>query len=182
MADQGFIVVSMTSRGTPERGRTWERVTKHDVISIPLKEQTEGTLALCGRFGEMDRSRIGIYGWSFGGYFSVLAAELRPDVYRAAMAGAPVTDWREYDTHYTERYMGLPTDNPEGYRDTSALTHAGKLSIPLMIVHGTVDDNVFPVNTARLVDVKFHAVQSDFFGAASEKAPCRATNGQRPPS
>ncbi|RME39472.1 MAG: S9 family peptidase, partial [Planctomycetota bacterium] len=115
IADQGFIVVSLDGRGTPARGRAWERAIKGNLIAVPLEDQVAGLLALGERYPEMDLDRVGIYGWSFGGYFSAHAVMQRPDVYHAGVAGAPVCDWRDYDTHYTERYMGLPEKNREGY-------------------------------------------------------------------
>ncbi len=157
MADQGFVVVALDARGTPGKGRAWERAIKGDVIEIPLKEQAAGILALCARYPEMDAERIGIYGWSFGGYFSAMAACRRPDVFKAAVAGAPVIDWRDYDTHYTERYMGMPEENAAGYDAASVLTYAKDLRVPLMIIHGTADDNVYMINSLRLTDALFRA-------------------------
>lgn len=157
IADQGFIVVSIDARGISGRGRAFERVTKFNLIDVPLEEEADGTLELCRKFPEMDAERIGIYGWSFGGYFSAIASMRRPDVFKAAVAGAPVVDWRDYDTHYTERYMGLPQDNPRGYHDASVLTYCKDLSVPLMIIHGTADDNVYMFNSLRMTDALFRA-------------------------
>ena len=130
---------------------------KGNLIDVPLAEQAAGTLALCDRYPEMDRARIGIYGWSFGGYFSAMAAMRRPDVFKAGVAGAPVADWADYDTFYTERYMGLPAANAEGYRASSVLTYTGGLRVPLLIVHGTADDNVYMINGLRMADALFRA-------------------------
>jgi dipeptidyl-peptidase-4 len=157
MADQGFIVVSIDGRGTPGRGRAWERAIKWDLIEVPLHDQVEALLALGRRYPEMDLTRVGIYGWSFGGYFSALALERRPAVFAAAVAGAPVIDWRDYDTHYTERYMGLPEQNAKGYEASSALTWAKDLVRPLLILHGTADDNVYFLNSLKLCDALFRA-------------------------
>ena len=95
-----------------------------------------------GDLHELDLARVGVFGWSFGGYFSTMALLLRPDVFACAVAGAPVTDWSFYDTAYTERYMRTPETNAAGYASTSALTHAAKLARPLLIIHGITDDNV----------------------------------------
>jgi dipeptidyl-peptidase-4 len=105
----------------------------------------------------LDLGRVGIFGWSFGGYFSAQAAMRRPDVFRAAVAGAPVSDWLDYDTHYTERYLDLPELNPRGYRAGSVLTWAPRLERPLLIVHGTADDNVYFMHSLKLCDALFHA-------------------------
>ena len=157
IADHGYIVVSIDGRGTPRRGRDWQRAVKHDLIDVPLQDQAEGLKNLGAMFAEMDLSRVGIYGWSFGGYFSAMAVLRRPDVFHAAVAGAPVVDWMDYDTHYTERYLGLPLDNPAGYEASSALTWAAGLERPLLIVHGTADDNVYFMHSLKLADALFRA-------------------------
>lgn len=156
-ADQGFIVVSIDGRGTPRRGRAWERVIKNNLIDIPLEDQCDAMLALCDKYPEMDRDRIGITGWSFGGYFSAMAAMRRPDVFKCGIAGAPVTDWADYDTHYTERFMGLPDENKAGYEASNVLTYCKDLTVPLMIVHGTADDNVYFVHSLKMTDALFKA-------------------------
>jgi dipeptidyl-peptidase-4 len=156
-AEQGFVVVSIDGRGTPGRDRSWERAIHRDLVTVPLHDQAAVLLALTERHPELDRDRIGIYGWSFGGYLSAMAALLRPDVFRAAVAGAPVTAWEDYDTHYTERYLQTPAANPDGYRHSSALTHAARLEVPLLLVHGTADDNVYFTHSLRLADALFRA-------------------------
>jgi dipeptidyl-peptidase-4 len=98
-----------------------------------------------------------VVGWSFGGYFAAMAAILRPDVFKAAIAGAPVTDWRYYDTAYTERYMGLPSENAANYDKGSAVVHAAELTRPLLLVHGLTDDNVYVANTLALTEALFLA-------------------------
>jgi dipeptidyl-peptidase-4 len=162
-ADQGFIVVSADGRGTPGRGREWERAIHRDVITLPLGDQVDALAALGARVPEMDLTRIGIYGWSFGGYFAAHAVIQRPDVFDAAVAGAPVADWRDYDTHYTERYMGLPSENAAGYDATSVLTHAARLERPLLVVHGTVDDNVYFVHGVKMSDAILRAGRGHYF-------------------
>jgi dipeptidyl-peptidase-4 len=119
-----------------------------------------GLRALGRQFPEMDLERVGIVGWSFGGYMSALALLKRPDVFKAAVAGAPVTDWEDYDTHYTERYLGLPKVQGEVYRQSSLLPLAGNLTRPLLLVHGTADDNVYFRHTLRLTDALFRAGSS----------------------
>ena len=133
LANQGFIVVSVDGRGTPARGRAWERAIKGNFIKFPMEDQVRGLQALGARYREMDLSRVGIFGWSFGGYFSAMAAITRPDVFYAGIAGAPVTDWLDYDTHYTERYLGLPNKDPQAYSVSSVLNKAAELRRPLPI-------------------------------------------------
>jgi dipeptidyl-peptidase-4 len=152
-ADHGYLVVSIDGRGTPGRGRRWERSTKGDLIRLPLEDQTTALRALGERFGEMDLARVGIHGWSFGGYFTAMAVARRPELFRVGVAGAPVTTWQDYDTHYTERYMDLPKNNPEGYEAASVLTYANRLRRPLLLVHGTADDNVYFMHSLKLADV-----------------------------
>ena len=106
----------------------------------------------------MDLGRVGVYGWSFGGYLAALATMRRPDVFRAGVAGAPVADWRDYDTHYTERYLGVPTgDDDAVYREASLLRWAPELRRPLLVVHGTADDNVYFLHGLRLSDALLRA-------------------------
>jgi dipeptidyl-peptidase-4 len=152
MADRGYIVVAIDGRGTPGRGRDWERNIKGDLIALPLEDQASALIALGERYAELDLSRVGIHGWSFGGYFTAMALTRRPDLFRVGIVGAPVVAWEDYDTHYTERYMDLPQDNPEGYAAANVLTHADRLERPLLLVHGTADDNVYFLHSLKLVD------------------------------
>ena len=158
-ADAGFIVVRSDNRGTPNRGRAWERAILKDLVTLPLDDQVGALQALGARHPEMDLTRVGIFGWSFGGYMAAMAVLLRPDVFKAAVAGAPVTDWALYDTAYTERYMKLPEANPDGYKATSALTHAAKLDRPLLLIHGITDDNVHFAHTLALIEELFVAAK-----------------------
>ncbi|HXT52806.1 MAG TPA: DPP IV N-terminal domain-containing protein [Thermoanaerobaculia bacterium] len=169
-ADAGFVVVSIDGRGTPNRGRDWERAVHKDLISVALQDQADALRALGEKYPELDLARVGIYGWSFGGYASALAVLLRPDVYHAAVAGAPVTDWTLYDTFYTERYMQTPQENPEGYKNSSAIAHAAELTRPLLVIHGTADDNVYFANSLGLVQALFRA------GKEVELLPVSATH------
>jgi dipeptidyl-peptidase-4 len=156
-AEHGFIVVSIDGRGTPGRGRAWERAIRNDFIGVALDDQVEGLQQLARRVPEMDLSRVGIYGWSFGGYFSAMAAMRRPDVFHAGVAGAPVCDWRDYDTHYTERYIGLPQENAAAYDAGNVLTYCKDLRVPLMIIHGTADDNVYFMHSLKMTEALFRA-------------------------
>ncbi|MGE0786013.1 MAG: DPP IV N-terminal domain-containing protein [Sandaracinaceae bacterium] len=164
-ADHNYIVVTIDGRGTPGRGREWERAIDGDFISAPLEDQVEALQQLGDAHPEMDMDRVGIWGWSFGGYFSAMAALRRPDVFRAAVAGAPVSEWRDYDTHYTERYLGLPEDEgTEGaYQRSSVLTFAAapigaeEEPCPLLMIHGTADDNVYFSHSLKLQNALFRA-------------------------
>lgn len=157
LADQGFIVTAVDNRGTQGRGRDWEKAVSKRFGSVPLEDQIAGLKALGKRFPEMDLERVGIYGWSFGGYLSALAVLKAPDVFKAAVAGAPVVDWLDYDTHYTERYLGLPDTETVAYKEASLLTYAADLKRPLLLVHGTADDNVYFRHTLKLTNALFRA-------------------------
>lgn len=154
-ADQGFIVVAIDGRGTPGRGRDWERAIYKKLGSVPLEDQVAGLEALGERYPAMDLERVGIDGWSFGGYMAGMAIMRQPYEFKAGVAGAPVTDWLDYDTHYTERYLGVPSSDGGVYRENSMLTFAGRLYRPLLILHGTADDNVYFRHSLRLVDTLF---------------------------
>ena len=149
-ADQGFAVVIADGRGTPHRGPAWERAIHLDVTGPVLEDQVDALHAAAERFPDLDLDRVGIRGWSFGGYLAALAVLRRPDVFSAAVAGAPVTDWALYDTHYTERYLGLPQEQPEAYGRASLLGDAARLERPLMLIHGLADDNVVAAHTLQL--------------------------------
>jgi len=149
-ADQGFAVLVTDGRGTPGRGAAWERAVHLDLAGPVLEDQVEALHAVAADHPEMDLSRVGIRGWSFGGYLAALAVLRRPDVFHAAVAGAPVTDWRIYDTHYTERYLGHPEEHPEAYERSSLIADAPKLERPLLLIHGLADDNVVAAHTLRL--------------------------------
>ncbi|GAA4502028.1 S9 family peptidase [Gluconacetobacter tumulicola] len=150
MANHGFIVVSLDGRGTPGRDHDWERATKNNLIDLPLQDQIDGLTALGKRYPALDLDHVGVHGWSFGGYFTAMATIRRPDVFKAGVAGAPPADFGDYDTAYTERYLGTPQDDPEGYRVSNVLTYAQSLSRPLLIMHGLTDDNVYFENTMKM--------------------------------
>jgi dipeptidyl-peptidase-4 len=132
-------------------------VIKGDLIKVPLADQVAALQALGRKYRELDLNRVGVYGWSFGGYFSAMAVMQRPDVYHVGVAGAPVADWLDYDTHYTERYMGLPGTNAAGYEAASVLTYCKDLKRPLMIIHGTADDNVYFMHSLKMSNALFRA-------------------------
>ncbi|MEU9285245.1 prolyl oligopeptidase family serine peptidase [Streptomyces sp. NPDC048275] len=152
-ADQGFAVIVADGRGTPGRSPAWEKAVRDD-FTRSLDDQIDALHGLAESF-PLDLSRVAIRGWSYGGWLAGLAVLRRPDVFHAGIAGAPVTDWRLYDTHYTERYLGDPATSPEAYANSSLVTDEGLSSPaephrPLMIVHGTADDNVVFAHALRL--------------------------------
>ena len=149
-ADQGFAVVITDGRGTPGRGSAYERAVIDDLAVGVLDDQVDGLHAAAERHPELDLRRVAIRGWSFGGYLAALAALRRPDVFHAAIAGAPVTEWRLYDTHYTERYLGDPNTQPAVYDGSSLLPIADQLRCPLLLIHGLADDNVVAAHTLQL--------------------------------
>jgi dipeptidyl-peptidase 4 len=149
LADQGFAIVIADGRGTPGRGPGWEREIALNVADPVLEDQADALLGVAADEPDLDLSRVGILGWSFGGYLAALAVLRRPDIFHAAVAGAPVTDWSMYDTFYTERYLGTPDAQPEAYKRTSIVDDAPRLERPLMIIHGLADDNVVAAHTLR---------------------------------
>ncbi|MCC2278968.1 alpha/beta fold hydrolase [Streptomyces sp. ET3-23] len=153
-ADQGFAVVVADGRGTPHTSPAWEKAVHEDFAGVTLDDQVDALHALAGEY-PLDLTRVAIRGWSYGGYLAALAVLRRPDVFHAGVAGAPVTDWRLYDTHYTERYLGHPDERPEVYARNSLVTDDGLSQVaeqhrPLMIIHGLADDNVVAAHTLRL--------------------------------
>ncbi|MGW0768649.1 prolyl oligopeptidase family serine peptidase [Streptomyces sp. NPDC002676] len=153
-ADQGFAVIVADGRGTPGRSPAWEKAIRDDLAAVVLQDQVDALQALAADF-PLDLTRVAIRGWSFGGYLAGLAALRRPDVFHAAVVGAPVTDLRLYDTHYQERYLGHPDEQPESYRRNSLIDDAGLVDPaephrPMMIIHGLADDNVVVAHSLRL--------------------------------
>jgi dipeptidyl-peptidase 4 len=149
-ADQGFAVLVADGRGTPGRGPAWDREVHLDLIALVLEDQVDALHAAAERFGFLDLGRVAIRGWSFGGELAATAVLRRPDVFHAAVVGAPVTDQRLYDTHYTERYLGHPDERPEVYRRNSLLEDAPNLERPMLLIHGLADDNVVVAHSLRL--------------------------------
>jgi dipeptidyl-peptidase-4 len=152
LAHQGFAVWQMDNRGSMGRGHAFESVIFRNTGVYELADQREGIEYLISR-GIADPKRIGMYGWSYGGYMTLFTVTNAPGLLKAAIAGAPVTNWRNYDTIYTERYMGLPDQNPEGYEKTSPQTSAPKiLGTKLLILHNFEDDNVHFQNTLQMAN------------------------------
>jgi dipeptidyl-peptidase-4 len=154
LAQQGFVVFMLDNRGSGNRGRAFETALYHRMGSIEIEDQVKGVDYLRS-LTFVDPSRIGVWGWSYGGYMALMAMVRAPEHFAAGVSGAPVTDWRLYDTHYTERYMGVPEagspeSNPEGYRDGNVMTHAAALKGPLLVMHGMADDNVLFTHSTAL--------------------------------
>jgi len=151
LANQGYLVVVADGHGTGGRGPAWDRSIRGDLATIVLDDQVRALQAVKRLYPQLaDTSRVGIHGWSFGGYLAALAVLDRPDVFHVAVAGAPVTDWKLYDTGYTERYLGTPAEHPDWYANTSLIPRAPQLTRPLMLIHGLADDNVVVANTLQL--------------------------------
>merc|ERR1712151_1418430 len=129
----------------------FEGAVKHDMGSVEVEDQAAG-VKWCVEQGLTDKHRVAIYGWSYGGYLSAMCLVKAGDVFKCAVAGAPVTSWDGYDTCYTERYMGTPESNPDGYKRSSVMEYVGGMKGDLMLVHGLIDENVHFRHTARLIN------------------------------
>jgi dipeptidyl-peptidase-4 len=156
LASRGVLVFSVDGRGSGGRGHEFETPIHRRLGKVELEDQLAGVDYLKS-LPFVDPERIGIFGWSYGGTMTLNALLKTKDVFRVGVAVAPVTDWRQYDTAYTERYMQRPSDNPEGYRETALAPAAGDLKVPLLLVHGLADDNVHFSNSAHLVDAMVEA-------------------------
>ena len=149
-ADQGFCVVIADNRGTPGRGPTWDHSIYQNFVEPILDDQQSAVFDIAKLFpNDVDLTKVGIAGWSFGGYLAALAVLNRPDIFHAAVAGAPVTEWMLYDTAYTERYLGHPNEHPDVYKHNSLLEQ-DRIERPLLLIHGTADDNVVFAHTLQL--------------------------------
>jgi dipeptidyl-peptidase-4 len=151
LAGLGLLVFKLDNRGSARRGLAFEGAIKHDLGNLEVQDQVDGVRWLVDQ-GLVDPARVGIYGWSYGGYMAAMALARAPETFKAAVAGAPVASWDGYDTHYTERYMGTPQSNPDGYASSSVLTHVPNIRGELMVVHGLIDENVHFRHAARLID------------------------------
>ncbi|MBV8551533.1 MAG: S9 family peptidase [Acidobacteriaceae bacterium] len=151
LAHRGYVVWMLDNRGSTDRGLAFESPIYHEMGKVEVADQRLGVEHLIG-MGFVDPNRIGITGWSYGGYMTIHSMLLAPDVFKVGVAGAPVTDWHNYDTIYTERYMGLPQDNARGYDASSNVKNAGKLEGKLLIVHNIEDDNVLFQNTMQMAN------------------------------
>jgi dipeptidyl-peptidase 4 len=151
MAEKGYIIFTLDNRGSYARGHAFETPLYHQLGKVELEDQLAGVKYLKS-LPYVDGSRLGIWGWSYGGTMTLEAMCNAPGVFKAGVAVAPVSDWRLYDTTYTERYMGRPQDNPQGYKNSSPVNQAARLKGALMIAHGTGDDNVHFANTSEMIN------------------------------
>lgn len=149
LAHRGFVIWQMDNRGSAGRGHKWESVVNRHLGKQELADQKTGIQYLVS-LGFADPARIGIHGWSYGGYMTLNAMLHAPEVFSCGISGAPVTDWRHYDTIYTERYMGLPAENEKGYHDSSPVHFAANLKGKLMLLHNYGDDNVLYQNNMQM--------------------------------
>jgi dipeptidyl-peptidase-4 len=156
LAQQGYIVVCVDGRGTGLKGAEFKKVTQNELGKFEVEDQIEAAKQL-GKRPYIDETRIGIWGWSYGGFMSSNALFKGNDVFKMAIAVAPVTSWRFYDTIYTERYMATPQENPSGYDENSPINHVDKLKGDFLLIHGSGDDNVHLQNTMRMVDALIQA-------------------------
>ncbi len=156
LAQLGFIVISIDHRGVSGRGKAFQNLMYLNLGEIELADHVAAAKFIGSR-PYVDETRVGIYGHSYGGYMTCIALLKAPDVFHVGVAGAPVTDWRNYDTIYTERYMRRPQDNPDGYEKGSCMNYAKGLKGHLAIHHGAVDDNVHPGNSMQLIDALLKA-------------------------
>jgi dipeptidyl-peptidase-4 len=156
LANKGFVIWQVDNRGSFGRGHVFESPVYHELGKTELADQRAGVEKLLS-MGFVDKDRIGIYGWSYGGYMTIYSLLHAPDLFQVGVAGAPVTDWHNYDTIYTERYMGLPSKNPEGYEKSSNVRAAANLKGKLLIVCNFEDDNVLFQNTMQMMTALHHA-------------------------
>lgn len=156
LAQQGYVVVCIDGRGTGFKGAEFKKVTQNELGKYEVEDQIEAAKKL-GELPYIDQERIGIWGWSYGGFMSSNALFKGNDIFKMAIAVAPVTSWRFYDTIYTERYMTTPQENPSGYDENSPINHVDKLTGDFLLVHGTGDDNVHVQNTMRMVEALIQA-------------------------
>jgi dipeptidyl-peptidase-4 len=147
----GFLVFVLDNRGSARRGLAFEGVIRNDTGHAEVEDQVDGVRWLVNQ-GLADPQRVGVFGWSYGGYMAAMCLLRAPEVFKVAVAGAPTTQWDGYDTHYTERYMGTPQTNPLGYQVSSVIHHVPNLRGKLLLVHGLIDENVHFRHTARLIN------------------------------
>jgi dipeptidyl-peptidase 4 len=156
LAQKGYIIVCVDGRGTGFKGADFKKVTYKELGKYEVEDQIDAAKVI-GKYDYVDASRIGIWGWSYGGFMSSNCILKGNDVFKTAIAVAPVTSWRYYDSIYTERYMQTPQENASGYDDNSPINHVKKLKGNYLLIHGTADDNVHVQNTMKMVEALVQA-------------------------
>jgi dipeptidyl-peptidase-4 len=151
-----MLVFKLDNRGSARRGLAFEGAIRHNLGDVEVRDQVDGVRWLVDQ-GLADPDRVGVVGWSYGGYMALMCLARAAAYFKVAVAGAPVTHWDGYDTFYTERYMGLPDENPEGYAVSSVMAHVEKIRGKLLLVHGLIDENVHFRHTARLINALIRA-------------------------
>jgi dipeptidyl-peptidase-4 len=151
LSELGFLVWVLDNRGSARRGLDFEGAIKHDMGHFEVEDQVDGVRWLVEQ-GLADPNRVGVFGWSYGGYMALMCLAQAPFTFKCAVSGAPVTHYDGYDTHYTERYMGMPQTNPDGYASGSVLQHVDNIQGSLLLIHGLIDENVHFRHTARLIN------------------------------
>ncbi len=149
LAQNGYVVLTLDNRGTAYRGDAFEKVLHKRMGKVEVTDQAAGVRRFAGE-SWFDPQRVGIFGWSYGGYMALMATMTAPGVFTVGVAGAPVTDWALYDTHYTERFLETPAANAGGYEQSAVLGHASRLQAPLLVIHGMADDNVLFSHSTKL--------------------------------
>jgi len=178
LARRGYAVLKLDNRGSARRGHAFEAAILGDLGNLEVQDQVAAIRSLEPDAG-VDCSRVGIYGWSYGGYMALMCLLRAPTVFQAGVAGAPVTDWSGYDTHYTERYMRAPADNPGGYAASSAVRHAASLAGRILLVHGMIDENVHFRHTVRFVTALIeHGKRFELLPFPSERHMPRSEEGR----
>jgi dipeptidyl-peptidase-4 len=168
LAHHGYVVWQLDNRGSSDRGTAFEASIYREMGKIEVTDQRFGVEQLI-HMGFVDAARIGITGWSYGGYMTIRSLLFAPDVFKVGVAGAPVTDWHNYDTIYTERYMGLPDENEKGYDASSNVKNAAKLEGRLLILHNFEDDNVLFQNSMQMADALERADKQFFMQIYPQK-------------
>lgn len=151
LCQEGFLVSVLDNRGSARRGLVFESYIKDNMGMVEVKDQVDGVRYLVDK-KLADPERVGVYGWSYGGYMSLMCLAQAPEIFSLAVAGAPVTAWDGYDTHYTERYLSTPEKNPSGYHNSNVMSYVSDIQGKLLLIHGLVDENVHFRHTARLVN------------------------------
>jgi dipeptidyl-peptidase-4 len=147
----GFLVFRLDGRGSTRRGLKFEGALRHRMGTVEVEDQVAGVRWLAER-GLADPARVGVKGWSYGGYMTLLCLAKAPEVFKVGVSGAPVTAWDGYDTCYTERYMSTPAANPAGYAEGNVMNYVQHIKGKLLLVHGMLDENVHFRHTARLIN------------------------------